>query len=169
MYEIYKAAATRFGLSMNPADPSLFTRTFELKGFIGGSPIQLVRVVGAGGYFIIGTRFPTPLRAGLVLSTAGLLDSLAAIVGITDLEIGDAPFDAAFAIKARDPERARAVLVPAAREALRALPGNIELTDESLSTKFSHREESAALIEETMVRVAAFPAFLPGTGATPTA
>jgi hypothetical protein len=88
------------------------------------------------------------------VSSAGLVDTLAALVGVHDLELDDAAFDKKFHVKAKDPARAKQVLRPDVRDALMSLRGHVKMTDASVSTKIDHNEESSELVVQTCREIA---------------
>ena len=62
------------------------------------------------------------LDVGLGLQAQGFLsDAWGALFGATDIEVGDAQFDAAFSVKADEARRAQALLTPDVRRELQAL------------------------------------------------
>lgn len=81
-------------------------------------------------------RFDEPLGVGLALHPASLAERLQSAVGLRDLQTGDADFDRAWAVAARDEASALLVLHANARRMLghlAALGLRVSLDDEGLS------------------------------------
>lgn len=146
MYEIYRTTARELGLRMSPDDPGMMTFFIDLDGTVDGRPVHVRRVVGAGGFFVVESSWSPSLGAGLSVSSAGLLDRIGELVGVHDTQLGDAAFDDAFRVRARDPERAKQILRPEVRAALTGLEGDVKLHDEGVSVRVSHRDESVDLL-----------------------
>lgn len=154
MYEAYRNAADELNLTMTPADPGMLTLTIDLAGMVDGRPVHVRRVVGSGGFLVVECAWESPLGAGLSVSSAGLLDTLASLVGVHDLAVGDEPFDTKFTVKAADPARAKEILTEDVRDALLGLGPEVTLTDRSVSARYQHGDESSALIVRTCREVA---------------
>lgn len=154
MYEAYKSAAAELGLRMNPVEPGMMTFFIDLDGTVDGRQVHVRRVVGANGFFVVESTWETPLGAGLAVSSAGLFDTLASLVGFHDLEVGDAAFDHKFRVKAKDAARAKTILHAEVREALLQLGPHVKLTDRSLSARYDHHAESSELVVRTCRDVA---------------
>lgn len=86
-------------------------------------------------------RFHEPIGVGLALRTASFADRVKASLGIGDLVVGDAAFDRAWTIRARDESEARAVLHSEARSHLDRLAAtglSFELGDDGLNGSAHH-------------------------------
>lgn len=142
MYEAYKKTAEALNLRMTPRDPGVMTFFIDLDGELDGQSIHVRRVVGTNGFFVVECRWKRALGAGLMVTRAGLFDAIATRLGGQDIEIGEARFDEAFRVRAKDEARAREVLSPEVREALLACDGEATLTDESVSVRHPHAAES---------------------------
>lgn len=117
--------------------------------------------LGSPGYWLA-VRFREPLGAGLTTRPANWVDRAQSAVGIKDLQVGDAAFDRAWRIEARDESRALALLNPAARAVLTdlvALGGAPTLTDELLVYQ-SRLPESPSTVARVLSRVASLRAAL---------
>lgn len=83
----------------------------------------------------VAARFHRPLGVGLRVEPAGLSDRLKDLVGLGDLRLGDAAFDAAWRVRATSEDGARAMLGDVARaklQRLRALGVHLKLDDSGL-------------------------------------
>jgi hypothetical protein len=83
-----------------------------------------------------------------------MVDTLLALAGMHDLQVGDDIFDDAFRVKAHDAERARRILREEVRNALLRLHGRATLDDERVETSFDHGEEGLELLTQTCHGVA---------------
>jgi hypothetical protein len=154
MYEIYKATATALRLTMDPPDPGLMAFFIDLDGVVDNQRVHIRRVVTADGFFVVSSSWLTPLGAGLSVSRVGLVDTILGLVGFHDLEVGDSIFDDAFRVKAKDRDRALAILREEVRGALLRLGGESTLTDQSIQTRFDRGAESTELLTQTCHDVA---------------
>lgn len=113
------------------------------------------------GYWLA-LRFREPLGAGLAARPANWVDRAQSAVGLKDLQVGDAAFDRAWRIEARDEARALALLNPEARAVLTdlvALGGAPTLNDELLVYQ-SKLPESPSTVARVLSRVASLRAAL---------
>lgn len=100
-------------------------RSFALSGEGDAEPV---------GYRVA-VRFREPLGVGLRVEPAGLSDRLKDLVGLGDISLGDAAFDAAWRVRATSEDGARAMLAGGARatlQRLRALGLRLTLDDAGL-------------------------------------
>lgn len=135
-YQPYYDVARRFGWTIEPKDaPGLFTRKIRAAGMIEGRPLSVVRTIGDGASVTIEAPFDPPLDLGLSVTPSGLVASVHELFGAVDVEVGDAAFDAAYAIRADEPARATALLSSGVTVELMRLGRALELRDGGLTAR----------------------------------
>lgn len=157
MYDAYRYLARTLGLSLTPADPGMTTFSIVLAGELDGYPVRLERHCGRGAHVVVTTPLRIELDLGLRLSRAGMLSAISEWLDL-EIRVGDATFDAAFAIRGDEPARVVAMLTPRLRQELTALHvRDFELNDARFSSTFGVSSELASELELAMreaVRVA---------------
>jgi hypothetical protein len=101
----YDAVASRLGLAVLPHASG----ALSLGGAIEGQPVFVQRAAASGAVVVFAELAPE-LDLGLRVAPSGLAEGLRDLLGAVDAEVGDAAFDAAYAVRADEPERASALL-----------------------------------------------------------
>ena len=145
MYASYRAAAQRYGLTMIPENPGVFTSTIQLTGEVGEHPVRLRRLVGL--HCIETEVYLKPgLDLGLDLTPAGqppypgafgTLRFIGRMFSRADLHVGDAKVDDAFSIHGDEESRVRTLLEPlrAALLSWNEVERHFHLTDSLVSVR----------------------------------
>lgn len=125
---------------------------FQLSPLAMTSPrvdVQTSRL-GANRYATdVTMRLEEPLGTGIAIRPATLEERLWSIFAADDVQIGDAPFDRAFTIAARDPELAAMVLDASVREQLMKLrkEGDLHLADGGMTLRTTHHQDVPEALE----------------------
>jgi hypothetical protein len=158
VYEHYRQLARDLGLAMTPSDPGALTFSIELRGTVDGRPVQLTRSVGKAAFLTVRTPLLPALDLGLGLSRTGMLTGLLDLIGVEDMIIGDAAFDAEFAIRADESPRVATLLTPRLRAELFAVRArSFSLTDREFSSMHDVLDEDRQRLEQALreaIRVA---------------
>jgi hypothetical protein len=130
----YYAVATRLGLSIHPPGGrlELFTAAVTLDGAIDGQRVRVRRTIGKMPTLKIAADLSPPLDLGLHLTPQTVTQRMRRhLRGAEYVEVGFQEIDEAFAIRADESERARALLGAAElREALLSHEGHgLTVTD----------------------------------------
>ena len=171
-YEPYRELAATFGLTMRPWDVPMTANEIRLDGVVLGQRVSLRRWIGKHPHVTFRASLLPALDLGLVVRRAGVVAAVQELLGAVDVEVGDRRFDASFAVRADEPERARALLGSAVRDELVAVEDDpiqvgdgevvLELALDSLTWKHGFRSpdrDTSWLVERTR-RVAAVAAAL---------
>jgi hypothetical protein len=119
MYEGMQALAEIAGWKLDPPHPgalhlySSVTLTKEESGI----PVRLERIGGAQLFTTLAFLEP-PLPFSFAISNEGLIGALKHLVGIHDIEVGDAAFDKAFRIVSKDEAAVKKLLNAEVRASL---------------------------------------------------
>lgn len=116
--------------------------------------------------FRLALRFHEPLGAGLRVEPAGLGDRLKGLIGLGDVEFGDAGFDRAWRVEAKDARAAEELLTEAARSrlgGLRALGLTLTLHDGGLDGSGALPTDPAGVPEAIRLAVGLREAMRPST------
>ncbi len=92
-----------------------------LSGRIEGAHVEVRGQLGGGFQTTFTARFDRRLGVGLVLKRQGLFHGIRKLLGMQDIETGDAAFDARFVVQGRPPEVVRGLLTSEVRASLVAL------------------------------------------------
>lgn len=132
-YEGYRELAHAFGLTMRPWDVPLTANEVRLDGVVLGQRVSLRRWIGKHPRVTFRAPLLPALDLGLVIRRAGVVASVQELLGAVDVEVGDAAFDASFAVRADEPDRARALLGGALRAELGVVADDpIEVRDDEV-------------------------------------
>lgn len=170
-HEPYRELARTFGLAMRPWEPSITTAAILLDGVVDGQRVHVRRTIGRHPRVMFRATLQPALDLGLVVRRAGLVAAVEGMLGAVDVELGAPRFDASFAVRADEPDRARALLGRAVRDVLIAVDDDpIEVRDDevtidvALDGPWSHAPRSAdqhgAWLAASTRRVAAVAAAL---------
>jgi hypothetical protein len=127
--------------------------------FMCGADVTAVVTRDSNGMFYATARVTPerPLEAGVAMKPARLLEPLWELFQGKDLQVGDAAFDRAFTIQARDPDVARALFTPEVRALLLELSylGEVRLDDAGLElqrAEASHVPKAIHAMREVLER-----------------
>jgi hypothetical protein len=123
IYEGMKKAAARTGWKLEPATVLEAVLTYSpmtLFGEESGVPMLLERN-GSFHTFATNGYFAPPLPFSFSITSEGATGAIAHLLGLHDVEIGDAEFDRAFRLVSKDPAELKRVLTPAVRAVLQEL------------------------------------------------
>lgn len=115
-------------------------------------------------------RFDEPLGVGLTLHPASLADRVKSAVGLRDLQTGDADFDRAWTIAARDEAGATVMLHAGARRVLTGLAGlglEVALDDEGVALEGALPAGPEAVVRAMELLDGARDALRPAMGVGP--
>ena len=137
-YACYYDLARQLGARISPpGGPGLFHDAIHVSGLFEGRPFAIHRHIGKGSFVEFRTTLVPGLDLGLAIRPSGLVASLQEVFGAVDVAVGDAAFDAAFAVRADDPARAAAFLSPALRSAIApCAEAPLSIDDEGVSLHY---------------------------------
>ncbi|MFT3772387.1 MAG: hypothetical protein QM820_43895 [Minicystis sp.] len=114
----FQVASRELGLTLQEASSTLRGDAHALSGVLEGQRVSIRLWRGDWVWVEFEAPFDPPGDLHLHIAQAGVLSRAKALFGKHDIEVGDAAFDAAFEIKAHEPERALALLAPDLRAVL---------------------------------------------------
>lgn len=117
--------------------------SLSLRGTVDGQAMSVQRPAGSGPVVVHAALLPA-LDLGLRVAPAGMADGLKDLLGAVDIDVGVPGFDAAYAVRADEPDRARLLLAGAAAEAIAACaPLAITMRDGSVEARLTREEVEA--------------------------
>ncbi len=114
----FQVAARELGLTLLEPGGLTERHSQALSGVLDGQRLSVRLWRGDFVWLECEALFDPPADLHLHIAPEGVLSKARALFGKHDLEVGDAAFDAAFEVKAHEPERARALLGPELRAIL---------------------------------------------------
>src|SRR5687768_16637086 len=100
-YQAYHSLARGLGLAMFPPDgPGLFTTALWLRGYAGGRPVSVCRIIGKHPFVELAAGLDPTLDLGLHVVRGGVVEGIKSLCGAVDVEVGDPAFDEAFVVRA---------------------------------------------------------------------
>ena len=153
----WQTAARRLQLNFQPG--RMFTRG-KISGSMGGLDVVVdVASSSSGSTSSVRTRYRVGYpRLGLELKMSRQTGfaKAAAMLGMSDVQIGDAEFDEAFSVKTSDPQRLVVRLSPATRRILLALVEDyraVKITDEQVTYEKNGIDREAGVVVTTVERL----------------
>lgn len=135
----YETIAQTLGLVFLPHRSG----AISLRGTVDGQAISVQRAAASGSVVVHAALLPE-LDLGLRVVPAGMAEGLKDLFGAVDVEVGVAPFDAAYVVRADEPERARALLAGAGGEAIAACaPLALAVGDASVEARLTREAVEA--------------------------
>ncbi len=92
---------------------------------------------------------PIPLDFGLQLHPTRFMEKIARLLGVSDVKLGDAPFDDAYEVRGDDPERVRALMTAPVRATIARL-GTDDFDLDDRRVRLDARLESQDMLIETV-------------------
>lgn len=137
-FQALQVVSQTFGLRMEPETQSAGVSTALLWGNVEGTRMEIYQWQGDFLHVYLRAYFTPPLDLGLSLEPAGLADLVGGLLGRHDLQTGHAALDNAFAIHAREADRAVQLFQPTLVEQLLAWKqtgASFQITDEGISLR----------------------------------
>lgn len=114
----FRAASVELDLALREGTGLVKRDAHALEGVLDGQRVSIRQVHGEFTLVDFEAFFDPPADLQLLLAPEGVVSKVKALFGGRDIQVGDPEFDAAFQIRAHEPERARALFGPELRKML---------------------------------------------------
>ncbi len=134
-FQAHKEVALKLGLRIDPSEGAFTLAKHTIDGVLDGVRLQVYQWQGQYVHVEFTAWLNPPADMRLVIEPAGIGSKLGHFLGKHDIEIGEPTFDAAFTIKADEPERAKKLFTPELQEVLlgwKRAGANLRITDETV-------------------------------------